>query len=54
MEHYKKAYAYLVGEIDKALTILDSGNLLEVGKARDILQAALYEMEEYMISVDDL
>ena len=54
MEQYKKAYAYLVGEIDKALTILDSGNLLEVGKARDILQAALYEMAAAMLRIDDL
>lgn len=49
LEHYRKAYSHLVGEIDKALTILDSDNLLEVGKARDILHKALLDMEDYII-----
>ena len=54
MEHYKKAYAYLVGQIDEALTILDSGDLLQVNRVQDILQNALYEMEEYIMNAEDL
>lgn len=46
---YKRGYAYLMCQIDRALTILDSGNLLEVGKAREILQTAMDEVEDFMI-----
>ena len=46
---YKRGYAYLMCQIDRALTILDSENLLEVGNARKILQTAMEEAEEFMI-----
>ena len=41
MTDYKKLYAYLVGEIDEALTMMDTGDLLLYGQVRDKLQAAL-------------
>lgn len=49
MEQYKKAYAYLVGQIDEALTLLDTDNLLELARVREILSSALLEVEESMI-----
>lgn len=49
MEKYKKAYAYLVGQIDEALTLLDTDNLLELGRVREILSSALLKVEEDMI-----
>ena len=54
MEVYKKAYAHLVGEVDDALTLLDTGNLLEFKRIRDILSAALLEAEEMIVSSDEL
>ena len=45
---YKRGYAYLMCQIDRALTILDSENLLEVGKAREILRTAMDEVEDFM------
>ena len=53
MEIYKKAYAYLVGEVDEALTLLDTGNLLEFNHIRDILTAALLEAEDMIVSNDE-
>ena len=49
IDKYKRGYAYLMCQIDRALTILDGENLLEVGKAREILQTAMEEAEEFMI-----
>ena len=53
MEIYKKAYAYLVGEVDDALTLLDTGNLLEFNRVRDILTTALLEAEDMIVGEDD-
>lgn len=50
MTDYKKLYAYLVGEIDEALTMMDTGDLLLYGQVRDKLQAALLEAEDRVIS----
>ena len=52
MENYKKAYACLVGEVDKALTLLDTGNLMEFQHIRSILSEALLEAEEMIVGDD--
>lgn len=46
-ELYQKLYAYLVGQIDEALTLLEDG---EAEKARVLLAAALLRAEEQVIS----
>ncbi len=46
MPDYKNLYAYLVGEIDKALTHMDNNDLLEWDHIKRILQNALWEAEE--------
>lgn len=46
MPDYKKLYAYLVGEIDKALTLMDDNNLLEWDHIKQILQTTLWEAED--------
>ena len=53
MEIYKIAYAKLVGAIDDALTILDTGDLLRVNHVREMLQNALLEVEELIVSSQD-
>ncbi len=44
---YQELYAYLVGQIDNALTLLEGG---EAEKARALLEAALLRAEERVIS----
>ena len=46
MVNYQKLYAYLVGEIDKALTLLDQDNLFAYPKVKTILQNALWFAED--------
>ncbi|MDE6933660.1 MAG: hypothetical protein K2P10_05215 [Oscillospiraceae bacterium] len=46
MPDYKNLYAYLVGEVDKALTHMDKDDLLEWDQVKHILQNALWEAEE--------
>lgn len=46
MPDYKKLYAYLVGEIDEALTLMDDNDLLEWDHIKQILQTALWEVED--------
>ena len=53
MERYKKAYALLVGEVDKALTLLDTDNLLEFAHVREILFSALQDAEKIFVSDED-
>ncbi|MBD5151247.1 MAG: hypothetical protein HDT16_01840 [Oscillibacter sp.] len=53
MEIYKIAYAKLVGAVDDALTILDTGDLLQVNHVREMLQNALLEVEELIVSSQD-
>lgn len=43
---YKKLYAFLVGQVDEAITLLETGNLLDMPKAREILKAALLRAED--------
>ncbi|MBD5162843.1 MAG: hypothetical protein HDT14_12700 [Oscillibacter sp.] len=49
MGNYKKAYALLLGEIDKALTLLDTDNLLEFDHVREILLHAVQNAEEIFV-----
>ena len=49
MEIYQQLYAYLVSQIDKALFLLDTGNLLEMDHVREILSSALLEAENRII-----
>ena len=44
--NYQKLYAYLVGEVDAALTLLDTDDLLQFERIRDILSNALQTAEE--------
>lgn len=46
MPDYKKLYAYLVGEIDEALMLMDDNDLLEWEHIKQILQTALWEAED--------
>lgn len=46
---YLKAYARLATGIDNALTIMDTGNLLEFEYVRNVLQEALLDAEEIFI-----
>ena len=45
MVDYKKLYAYLLGEVDRALTIMDTGDLLRYGLVREILLNAVQTAE---------
>ena len=47
---YQRMYAYLVGKIDDALTLLDSGDLLQCLRVRSILYDALQTAEEIYLS----
>lgn len=49
MPDYKKLYAYLVGEIDDALTLMEGDDLLQWDKVKNILQTALLEAEDRAI-----
>ena len=53
MEIYKKAYAHLVGQVDEALTLMDTNNLLEFEHVRDILSTALSDVEMMIVDNDD-
>ena len=46
MADYKKLYAYLVGEIDAALTLMDNDDLLNWDRVKQTLQTALWEAED--------
>lgn len=44
--NYRKLYSYLVGEVDRALDLLDSDNLLQFYRVREILFNALKTTED--------
>lgn len=46
MPDYKKLYAYLAGEIDEALTLMDDNDLLQWDRVKQTLQTALWEAED--------
>lgn len=45
---YKRACLYLFCQIDRALTALNSEDLLKVGVAREILQTAMDETDAFL------
>ena len=49
----KKLYTYLVGEVDNAITLLETGNLLVVPQVREMLKNALLTAEEMYIDQDE-
>jgi len=49
MDNYRRAYYLLISEIDKALTLLDTQNLMEFDHVRQILFDALQEAEEIFV-----
>ena len=54
MVNYKKLYAYLVGEVDQALMLMDTGDLLQYNRVREILFHALQTVEDmYLEQTDD-
>ena len=53
MDNYKKAYALLVSRVDEALTIMDTDNLLEYDRVKQILSDALQDAEEIFVSDED-
>ncbi|MDE6935792.1 MAG: hypothetical protein K2P26_09295 [Oscillospiraceae bacterium] len=54
MEKYQRAYAYLFGQMDDALSLMEHGNLLNFGRVRSILQNALLKVEEDMITEPEM
>lgn len=46
---YQKMYAYLVGQIDQALTLLEEGDLVRAKPIRKLLETALLTAEEMYI-----
>ena len=44
--NYQKLYAYMVGEVDAALTLLDTDDLLQFSRVREILCNALQTAED--------
>ena len=44
--NYQKLYAYLVCEVDKALTLLDTDDLLQFEQVKEILFHALQTVED--------
>ena len=50
MVEYKKLYAYLLGELDAALTLMDNDDLLQYQKVKEILQNALLTAENMYLN----
>jgi len=46
---YQKLYAYLVGQIDDALELLEEGDLVAARPVRELLSSALLRAEEAYI-----
>ena len=46
MVDYKKLYSYLLTEVDKALTLMDGDDLLQYRNVKEILQNALFTVED--------
>lgn len=54
MVDYKKLYAYLLGEVDQALTLMDTGDLLQYSRVREILLNAVQTAEDmYLDDTED-
>lgn len=52
-ELYRKLYAYLVGQIDGALLLLEEGDLVRSKPIIDVLENALAKAEELYITATD-
>ena len=52
MDLYRQLYAFLVSLIDDALSLLDTGDLLEIDHVREILSSALGTTEERVLTED--
>ena len=46
---YQKLYAYLVGQVDKAMELLEAGDLVKARPVRELLQDALLKTEEMYV-----
>ena len=46
---YQKLYAYLEGQVDKALELLEDGDLVKARPVRELLQDALLKTEEMYV-----
>ena len=52
--NYQKLYAYLAGQVDEALTLLEEGDLVRAGPVKELLQRALLTAEAaYIDSFDE-
>ena len=50
MDLYRQLYAFLVSQIDDALSLLDTGDLLEIDHVREILSSALETAEKRVLA----
>jgi len=50
---YQKLYAYLVGQIDVALELLEAGDLVPAQPVRELLQNALLTTEDAYIDASE-
>ena len=53
MVDYKKLYAYLVSEVDKALTLMDHDDFLQYQKVKEILRNSLLTAEDMYLEGTD-
>ena len=53
MVDYQKLYAYLVGQIDEALELLDEGDLVKAAPIKAQLQNALLRAEDAYIDATE-
>ena len=54
MVDYQKLYAYLVGQIDDALELLEVGDLVPSRPVRELLSSALLRAEEAYIDAAEI
>lgn len=53
MEICKKAYLHLVGVLDEALTAMETGDLLQQDKVKEMMSKALLEAEELVVEAPE-
>ena len=54
MIDYQKLYAHLVGQVDKALELLEAGDLVKAGPIRKLLQECFAETREKEQNITEL
>lgn len=52
MDLYRQLYAFLVSQIDDTLSLLDTGDLLEIDHVWEIFSSALETAEERVLTED--